>query len=101
MRPSVRSASSTRSAEAASGVSGFSHSTGRPRSKATSRAASWAGPGEATRTASTSAAAIAEAGSVYAVQPSTRAATALARSASTSTTAVTRAPLVTCWIRRT
>src|SRR5690606_32842915 len=99
--PRACSASITRSAEAASGVSGFSHRTGRSCSNAARRAASWAGPGEAISTASTPGAAIAAAGSVWAVQPSMSAATAAARSASTSATAATRAPPIVRSIRRT
>ena len=72
-------------------VSGFSHSTGMPRSRHAFTCASCAAPGVAISTASTSAALIASNGSATTRAP-IWAATSAALSAKKSLTTVTRAP---------
>ncbi len=100
LRPSRASASTTRSADAESGVSGFSQSTGRPRAHAASSASSCAPSGEATRTASTPGASSAARASPCTDTPGLPATAASARAVSGSATATTRAPPTVPPIRR-
>src|ERR1017187_3155205 len=90
-RPTFSSAAMMRRHAAAVGASGFSQKTGLPTSIAAMTDSSWAGPKLVTITASTSSALTSAAPSAKTVAPR-GSATALARSASRSETAITAAP---------
>ena len=91
-RPPLASASTRRSDDSLSMVSGFSHRAYLPCSRQASTCSSWTKPGEAMTTASTSGSAMRPRGSSTLRTPSKAAARSAARAVSGSDTATRRAP---------
>ena len=90
-RPPRRSASTSRSDDSASMVSGFSHRANLPCSRQASTCSSCTNPGDAMTTASTPGSATSSSGSAKTRTPSKPAASAVARSWSGSATATSSA----------
>ena len=91
-RPPLASASTRRSDDSLSMVSGFSHRAYLPCSRQASTCSSWTNPGEAMTTASTSGSAMRSRGSPTLRTPSKAAARSAARAVSGSDTATRRGP---------